>query len=281
MPTLLNPFGFGGGTLLEMITNAGLLANLAICLDAGDGASFNGTSQTWTDVSGNNQNFYRGSSSSAQGSDPTFNGVAGEKSANEYFSVDGGDYFIEASGLTFAESWHKNNAKFTVGYVMYAAKTDNPSGTDSPVVFSSFAEGVTSPGMYIYLRDAHTLNLWVVNGQEGGGSGPFIVAPDTFFHATVRDWRCNIFSVDETTGIMNRKYAAAAADVGPSVAYTNPSSNSSGTPYMLFNHDSISASGFWASGCRIAAFFAWNRALSLAELDALYPLIQTRFPTLP
>lgn len=102
-------------TLLEAITNAGLTTNLEFCLDAGDLNSYNGSSQTWTDVSGNSNDFWRGTSGSPNVAEPTFNGTAGGLTSNEYWSFDGADWFrkVTANG-TNIDSLHKQNADQTV-----------------------------------------------------------------------------------------------------------------------------------------------------------------------
>lgn len=99
--------------LLHAITDVGALSGLVLCLDAGDIASYDGTSQQWTDVSGAGNHYNRGATSGAEASDPTFNGTAGAKRATEFFSYDGGDYNAPVAAPTFGGNFHQDNALFT------------------------------------------------------------------------------------------------------------------------------------------------------------------------
>ena len=91
-------------------------------LDAGLSASYGGSGETFANIviapaDGEGQteyDFYRGADADVESDGPTFNGSAGNNSANELFSFDGGDYFTLAGGNTgFLNSLHKENAKFT------------------------------------------------------------------------------------------------------------------------------------------------------------------------
>ena len=96
--------------LKNLIKQAGLLANLKICLDPGDRASWPGSGSTWFDVSGNGYHFTLGSAASPVASGPTFVGTVGDMSDGEYWnSPSGGVGFSLASGAndTFLNSLHK------------------------------------------------------------------------------------------------------------------------------------------------------------------------------
>ncbi len=276
MPALINPF-LGSTvpkTLLEMITDAGLLTNLAICLDAADAASYDGTSQTWFDVSGNNQNFYRGSGAGSQSSDPTFNGVAGNKSFNEYFSVDGGDFFQETANThNFAESWHKDNAAFTFGFVLYAELADLVVGFPCPI-FGNY-DASSGPGVLIYGRQStNELTFIAVDGTD---PIMLIQAVKTTFLSAGRKWVCVIFSLDEAAGNLLTKSSGAAPSLQTGVVYSTPSVLGTGEVYRIM---SSPFADLWPTGVRLATMFAWNRVLSSAELDAMYSALQQRYTTL-
>lgn len=102
-------------TLREVIHSLGLSGNLKLCLDAGDNASYDGSSQTWVDLSGGSYSFYRGSGSGSDASDPTFSGVSGGRSSSDYFSLDGGDYFtLNQANPSWVDAMHKTGATFTI-----------------------------------------------------------------------------------------------------------------------------------------------------------------------
>lgn len=274
MPALLNPFAVSGSTLLEMITVNGLSANLCLCLDSGDANSYDGTSQTWFDLSGGNQNFFRGSSSGAQASDPTFNGSAGAKSAEEYFSVDGGDYFSQvSSSLNFAETWHKDNAAFTFGFVMYVGSGDSVT---APIFNNDYVATLTNDaGTDIYINSGDDFKLDVARDTGGLVLNTVLL---TDFSAGARAWRCGIISMTEATGNILVKTSSSAATLLTGKTYSSPSRSPSNKAYSLMG-ESDGANRF-ASGVRLACVFGFNRALPTGELDTLYAAIKGRFTTL-
>src|SRR5688572_10725967 len=98
-------------TLLTILNGLGLTANLKLCLDAGDNLSAPAAATSWLDRSGNGYDFFRGTTSGADATDPTFNGTPGELSAAEYWSFDGGDFFrYDTTNETWMQNLHKNNA---------------------------------------------------------------------------------------------------------------------------------------------------------------------------
>ena len=111
--TLPSPILFDG-TLRSSIQRHGLLTGCRLILDAGDAASYS-SGQSWLDRSGGSYDFFLGTTSGSENSDPTFNGTAGGKSASEYWSFDGGDNFrYDSTNETWMEDTHKNNAAFSI-----------------------------------------------------------------------------------------------------------------------------------------------------------------------
>jgi hypothetical protein len=120
--------GFGGGSpaaapegFYEDIVDASLDTNLQFCLDAAAASSYT-SGQTWTDMTGQGNDFYRGATASATTDDPTHNGTPGALSSNEYFSFDGGDYFrLTQSNPSWVNDMHKNNAAWSWILWVYTA----------------------------------------------------------------------------------------------------------------------------------------------------------------
>jgi hypothetical protein len=109
--------GGGGGVVTD---------NLVYWLDAGNIGSYSGSGQTWANLvaapaDGSSQTAYdylRGVTSSAEGSDPTFNGTAGTDPC--YFSVTGAQYLtLSGASTSFIKGMHKANAKWTIELWMY------------------------------------------------------------------------------------------------------------------------------------------------------------------
>lgn len=113
--------GFGGGGKVDPVT-----ANLLTHLDAGDILSYAG-SGNFLDLTANSYDFYLGNGPASTSVDPTFNGTPGGKSASEYFSLDGGDYF-RALAAGWNAPLHKNGRSGTLEIWL---KTDAVDGDGS------------------------------------------------------------------------------------------------------------------------------------------------------
>lgn len=148
------------------------LPGLKLCLDAGDIASYAGSGQVWADTSGNGHDFNRGATSAAEGSDPTFNGVAGALSANEFWSVDGGDYFtLAAANPSWVQNIHRDNAKFWIA--AWAQIVDDNSNNALCGTLSNTLTGNTGFHFGPYLTDQLALRVQnagasALNLQVGG-----------------------------------------------------------------------------------------------------------------
>jgi hypothetical protein len=248
----------GGVTLLRMIQKIGAQASLGICLDAGDRNCWNG-SGNWNDVSGGGQHFNAGGS---------FNGSPGRCSANEYWGLNGSQYFSPTGAPNFAEAWH-GLGPFTVLALCFTTSTaanifsNQGTGAVSSLrgTFFNFSLLVT-PRLFITLRkpnvvvmtagtvtDSVPQNAWTFLASAGNGSNEAIN------------------QIDAVRVVQSPAYVTSgdgAASVGP----YRIGANSGGT-------------GLFANGSRLACFAAWNRYLSGSELDALYAQLKHRFKTLP
>jgi hypothetical protein len=121
--------------------------NLQWHLDAGDSASYSGSGQIWYDLTSNNFDFWRGRSDSASSDDPTFNGSAGGKSGNEYWSFDGSQLFELAAAHSgeFIREIGREDQPFTLEYWIYFGSRD---GTIQSLFTNGYAGA--SPGFGFY-----------------------------------------------------------------------------------------------------------------------------------
>jgi hypothetical protein len=107
-------------SLLTYIQAKGLTSGLALCVDVGDSASLaSGAAQAVTDLSGAGNHLWRGATSSAEASDPTFSGVANAKTAAEKLTVNGSQYLTSQATGALANA-HKDSAKWSVVAVLKA-----------------------------------------------------------------------------------------------------------------------------------------------------------------
>lgn len=251
-------------SVIHVIESLSLMTGLNVCLDAGDGNSFNGSSQTWCDLSGSGNHFYRGATAAANTDDPTFNGAAGKLSPSEYFSFDGGDVCKIASATTFQNSWHQANGKFTIAAVMqfpsvaaWAAIFANNSGTSNVgIEFSTGNSGV------LWLSVCHASATPTLNAV----STFKITAGDPIFVAV---------SVDSTAGAGGSFFQKDSSVETFNGTYLLPSAGTATLP--LFIGAFGDGGSTLPAGTRLYSLSAWSRALSTTELNNYRKLVMARF----
>lgn len=264
----VDPYGLfpetsGPLKLSAILTGLGLSALLA--LDPADDVSYDGSSQTFVDVSGNGNDFYRGVTSAVQATDPTFVGVAGSVDEDTYFSFDGGDFFREvSSAMSFAESWHSENAEWTFVAMVY---TPAPGLAGA----SLFNWGEKSGG---YVLVSTSRNLQLVR-QNAAGTIQFV---STTMTVNASEWamlavRCNEpgggarFNVNLTSEdkVWTSSYNATAA--GPVVI---------GARYA-----SAVPTSYLPNGARLGPVAAFGSVLSDEAIASLYAEFKKRYTSLP
>jgi hypothetical protein len=277
MPFFISPASFTNRTLLQRLTDEKLLTNLKLCLDAGDSASYSGTGQSWLDTSGNGHDFFRGTTSGSQASDPTFNGTAGARTAANYWLFDGGDIFTYyTTNETWMQNLHKNNAAFSFAAWMYAVDSAINHG-----VFATAQDDTTETGVVAYLNDNGTnlnINFIVRNagaavlsvgtlGEVGGGA------------LTSGAWNYVSMSLNEATGaggILWNCNGTAIAEVEDST-YSSPATGSA-SQTMTLGTGGGSAGSPMPSGSRYAMLAMWEgTALTAQQLDNIFQVTRGRF----
>lgn len=247
--------------MIDMITSLGLASGLQLCLDAGDLNSY-ASGQTWEDVSGNGYDFLRGSTSSSQATDPTFNGTPGGDSSSEYWSFDGGDYFtLGQSNPAWVNNIHKNNATVTFAAWVNLALGSQQflSGTFNPSSGPMFEWDVNAAGALSY--------------AVGDGSGPPIYDHQSTATINASAWTFIATSVDEAGNAIMHQIGATQENA--SCTYPGPSSSNAGNIIKV----GADGDGFGPllSGGRLAAFMAWSSKLSDSDLLALYNATKSKF----
>ncbi len=244
--------------LYDVLTFLGLLPGVYVCLDARDASSYT-TGQTWSDRSGNGIDFYRGTTSGTQGTDPTFTGSAGDIGA--YWSFDGGDYFTVAAGnTTRINNLHKNNAIFSM--VMWFYRTT--SGAVVALAGTAFGSSA-NVGVQLFVAASGNLQL----GLRKGGSSEFFTGSGAPL-ASATGWNFVGFSQDEAVGAGGLNFYVNGQQYGSvNGAYTSPSA-SNATHAM-----NIAAAGNgdtpFPNGNRLAMFGLWEgSALSASEMLNIY-----------
>jgi hypothetical protein len=253
--------------LKDIIVALGLGLNLNLCLDAGDYDSYPSAAVFWADVSGHLNHFNRGLTSLPEASDPTFNGISGRKSANEFFSTTGANFFRPASTPDFGDTIHQDNAKFTVlaiyrpgaAAVHRLWSTINATASGTGAVVSFTAAGV----MQYQVRNAGA----VVLTQNLG-------VPVTTGLSMV------ILSVDEAAGA-GGSFGRINGDVTTfNATYSLPSAAAADGTFTLWCAPN-GLTGMAPAGSQLAAFAFWKGAALTTDQSALLlSALARRFPTI-
>lgn len=259
-------FGRSTYSMIGAIRSLGLTSGLQLCLDAGDASSYSGSGQSWLDTSGNGYDFFRGTSSSAQGSDPTFNGSAGALTSSEYWSFDGGDFFTyDTTNETWMDNLHKDGATFTFAtWCQFGGFSTNQDFVGT-YTFGVSETGIrisvdSSKNWFINVRNAGTLVL--TRGTDDYNStlttGSWFYLAMAFAEGVSFNFNCNGIPSTRTT----------------SLDYSSPSSGAASDTMNI----GAGGEGFkLLSGGRLATTSMWSRALSASEMDDLFQATRDRF----
>lgn len=249
--------------LITSLSNAGLTTNLQTCLDAGDSASYS-SGQSWLDRSGNGQDFFRGSGSGSDASDPTFNGSAGGLSSGEYFSFDGGDYLTyDSANETWMQNIHKNNALFTLAISFYLGSL---SATQ---YLMATGNNSASIGFEMDISTGGALALYILNGSG-------TVLHPSSLTISANQWNHYILSIDEAAGGTASHHSINGSITAFDGTYASPSASSASGTLKLGGRPAASSS--LVSGSRIGMLAGWSRALSQSETGQLYNFMHARYP---
>lgn len=258
----------GNSKLLDAIQQLGLATNLKLCLDAGDLDSY-ASGQTWTDRSGQGVDFYRGATSGSDATDPTFNGVAGNLSQNEYWSFDGGDIFsLVGSNPSWVQTFHKNNAALTIMAAYYPGGSSDETlcatGSSSSLIGFTFQRRGIAP---------HHMNFTATT--TAGAT----VRSATSSAANVTDSAWNIIgvSVDEAAGATGGNFSANGTTEIFDATYTTPSSSSAGANLAISSWGGVVTLGAFGSVGRFAWLAIWDTALTAAQMQSIYAATRGRF----
>jgi hypothetical protein len=260
------PYRTKGIRYWDILDNLNLTGNLKLLLDAGDSRSYDGSSQTWEDLSPGDYDYYRGGSAAALSDDPTFNGVSGGLSENEYFSLDGGDYFgpVNSSGVDhWTRTMHQDNAKFSI--VMWYYMSATPSaivglcGTQTADNANGFSVRLDTAGrVYTYVYDG-TIEARAYSSANNLSIG----------------WNFIGFSLNEATPLAT--FYVNGVNDASSLAYTIGVSNAGSTTLKIGTKGSTGSS-FVESGSRYGTVAIWEgRTLTQAEFASIYSFPQVTF----
>lgn len=253
--------------MLTVIRKLGLSSGLLTCLDAGNEASYS-SGQSWLDVSGNGINFFRGETSSATTDDPTFNGTAGNRSASENWSYDGGDNFrLDGATPASYEAFHQAGAAFT-----FAQWTNIPSISINQWNFATSGLALTNTGVYWFQNSSGQQRITVTNG-----SGTAVRSSTaTALVGTAGVWQFRLVSLDSGGGASGSFHQLDGTQVTFNGSYTSPSAGASNGTCRIGRAASGTAEQN-LSGTLQSNFMIWNRGLKQEQALAFYFATRSKF----
>lgn len=258
--------------VFTVLKKLGQIPNLRICLDAGDSLSYNtavAPERWWNRATpANEDSFYRGATSGAEASDPTFNGTAGNRSSNEYFSFDGADYFkLSNTQPSWVDNMHKDNAKCSIACWFW-----QPNTSSNKCLLSSSSA-------------ANTGMLFITQGVDASGSVTLhtyngVAIPITMQLPTPIQnsrWHFLAASLDEAGGAGASVVKANDAELAFNGVATSPSAAAAAELLTIGALQSGIGQQFPAT-TRLANMMVWEgRALNVAELRAIHHATRAKF----
>jgi hypothetical protein len=256
----------GEQNFYQDIVDAGLTSGLKFVLDAG--ATEAGSGQSWLDLSGDGIDWFRGTDGNASTDDPSYNGVLGDVSSNEYWSFDGGDYFTYDGSL---ETW-MNNIHHDGKIMSFIVVGYSPLTVDGGWFATQTG---TSAGCYFHSTGG---NKQQINIQKAGVA---TLARTSDAAMTANAWHFTAHSVDDPSGAdagflyIDGDYNQVGASDTWDSTYTSPGT---GSPAGMRLGSYANATSPAASGTRLAVMAFWDGVvLSKANMDTLYAAIGPRF----
>ncbi len=247
---------------------AGIVTDgLALHLDAGDAASYGGSGQTVTDLSGAGNDFYLGSTSGVESVDPAFNGVAGAKSGSEYFSTDGGDHMDLAAAHSgeFIREVGRSDTPTTIELWVYMAT----SSSEQMLFSNSYsASGPATTGIQFYWLSGDGLRMSTVgsstsNTQDTSGTFSLAAWHQIAWAGQLDGATTCRFLVD---GVTDSTYTKAGLFTAGDSTYVPRLMRRQGSPFYGME-----------SGGRLAIARIYSRVLSEAELQRNFNAQKSRF----
>lgn len=260
---IAGPASGGSPTLLQALTSLGLTSNLQLVLDAGDINSVATSSQTkWLDTSGNGYDFFRGTSTASQATDPTFNGAPGGQSAAEYYSTDGGDYFAyDTTSETWMNALHKDSATFTIAMWVFF-----PTAAIGAWLVNTRESG-SGPGITLSTVSTSTyLNVLTASGTAFTSSGTPAAG------LVLNDWNFVSLRVAEASNTLS--FVINGTTTTMACTYTTPSSAAAQLAMTLMGTAAIAND----SGTRVSQVAMWQgTALTTTQLTSIYNTTRARY----
>jgi hypothetical protein len=250
-------------------------SGLVFWLDSTYSDSYGGAGQTWknrwnapADNSAQSAyDFYLGATSSAEASDPAFNGTAGSQSASNFWTFSAGAYFSPVSGANtaFMDTLHRAGAAYTVEFAVRVANDlTNTYGVVSTRVFTSGQGGV---GWDCFFGSGNQVGIVAQDNANPGNLSLLHTEP-----VSVNSIELVSFAIDESASV-----GRAMINGSPSSFqshYTNPATVVASPVHI--GSDTNGGSSL-TSGYRLYYVRIYNRALTSVEQTRNWDSVRAMF----
>lgn len=272
-PPMLAVNPYVSGTMLYALYEAGLVSpSLRVCLDFGDDDCYS-SGQTVNNLAPDDAtDFWRGNDANSDNTDPTFNGVAGNMSANEYFSF-ANDWFQRKSAHdTALNAMHKDAAKWGAFVVIQHDLQPNPKGIFGD---ADNTTGVGNPGVAWWFSGGSSPKLTVTAMSET--TLMLNKASDASLPGAT--WMALAVSIDDpaNSGFLWRDGGYLQVGSQNTFACQYPAPPTTPANFAL-QIGSVADGNASLDGHFMAAFMLWSGvAPSKSQLDVLYSRIKSRW----
>lgn len=268
-------------TMYDILNRYDYTSNLKLCLDAADHNSWNGSGGKWLDRSGGGYDFFLGTTTGSDSTDPTFGGSEmGSREGNSYFTFDGGDYFqYDTTNESWMNDLHKNGKKYTIATWIYLpnltnrARVASTGGSSNPDGFNM--DIINSTGE-LYFETS--------NSSGNGGTGihvQFFGPSSTTRLYLTTGWNFVGVSLDLSDAFYNYWYgvvnSSSDSDLGTTKEFTTANANGTMKLGMGSWHTDTGMGGgsvstyYMPSNTRIGSFCVWTGGfLTIAQLQNIF-----------
>lgn len=243
----------------------GLSNNLEFALDAGAARSARSVATQWSDLTLNGMDFDRGTDATAEATDPTFVGFDGANNfrPSNYWSFDGGDLFeYEGANPTWIENVHKDNAAFSFAFwAQFGDVTVSNrfiSTTPGQNGFSFFTSGASTGAIRLNVFNATVAVITLLTTTQHVTGVPTFSAI-TFDEAIGANGCC--IQMNGTQEFFTSTYNLPSASAATSVVEIAGAAGANA----------------FSSGSKMWQGWGWSRALTPADLMALYLRTKGRY----
>lgn len=239
-------------------------------IDATIEASYDGSSQTWTNLissTGTAYDWWLGDDGTAAAQDPSFTGTAGDPAA--YFAPDGGDRCAlkNSSSATVLNQIQRTDGTGSEWTFIVAFRTPSSHSGTKALIGGSWT---TDNGFYVFVGGgAGPLRFWSADGSSSNNYTHGNLSTDTDYLLVISA------DMQETTNNITHYLNTTS---GTTISYDGPDSTADEANGVLLmaSSDAGSPKGALTSGYRIYAYGLIEGTSTAAQVADIFDMYETR-----